>query len=159
MQKIDKVVKKETLYIASWVLIFSALMQAVFLIIGKWDMTVLWGNLLSGAAVILNFFLIGITVQNAVSKEEKDAKQTIKASSMLRTLALFIVVVVGVALDVFNTWAVVIPILFPRIAIALRPIWNKEEASATQAAAPVDNADAGAPETSAEEMEEDTSEG
>lgn len=51
--KIDAIVRRETIYIAVWVGILSLLMEAVFLIIGKWDYTVLLGNLLSGAVVQL----------------------------------------------------------------------------------------------------------
>lgn len=126
MQKIDKIVWKETKYIAAWVLIFSAILQAVFLVIGKWDHTVLLGNLLMGVAVTLNFLLMAITVQNAVGKEEKDAKQMLQLSRTLRTLGLFCVALLGVLLPCFNLWAVLIPLFFPRVAIALRPLWNKK---------------------------------
>lgn len=128
MQKIDKVVLKETAYIAVWTAIFSAITQAVFLIIGKWNYTVLLGNLLSGSAVILNFLIMGITVQNAVNKEEKEAKQSMRLSNMLRTLFLFVVVVVGVLLkQCFSIWTVLIPLFFPRIAIAFRPLWDRKK--------------------------------
>ena len=50
-KKIDPTVLKETGYIAAWVLVFSALTQAIFLMIGKWDITVLLGNLLSGGEI------------------------------------------------------------------------------------------------------------
>ncbi|MBQ9112470.1 MAG: hypothetical protein IJY08_02705 [Clostridia bacterium] len=126
MSKIDKVVLRETKYIAAWVIIFSAIMQAVFLVIGKWDYTVLLGNLLSGAAVILNFLGMGMTVQKAVDKEEKEAKQAMKASGMVRTFLLFITVVIGVLLDCFSIWTVIIPLFFPRIAVAIRPLWDKK---------------------------------
>lgn len=126
MKKLDATVRKETKYIAVWVLLFSAVMEAVFLIIGKWDYTVLLGNLLSGAAVVLNFLLMGITIQNAVEKDEKDAKSTMKASQSLRTLFLFVIVVIGVVAPCFNIWSTIIPLFFPRIAIALRPLWYKE---------------------------------
>ena len=71
MAKVDKVVIKETKYIALWVVIFSLVMEAVFLIINKWDYTVLLGNLLSGTVGVLNFFLMGIGVQKAIMQEEK----------------------------------------------------------------------------------------
>ena len=124
MQKIDKVVWQETAYVAIWTLIFSTLMQAVFLMIGKWDISVLLGNIYSAAAVIFNFFMIGITVQKAVGKEEKDARQLVKLSGTLRMLFLFVVVVLGVVLNCFNTLAVIVPLLFPRIAILLRPYFK-----------------------------------
>lgn len=127
MAKVDKVVLKETKYIALWVIIFSLIMEAVFLIINKWDYTVLLGNLLSGAVGVLNFFLMGLGVQKAVMQEKKEAKQTMKVSNLMRTFLLFIAVVIGVTVSVFNNWAVIIPLFFPRIAILLRPLFDKRK--------------------------------
>lgn len=127
MAKVDKVVLKETKYIALWVIIFSLIMEAVFLIINKWDYTVLLGNLLSGAVGVLNFFLMGLGVQKAVMQEEKEAKQTMKVSNLLRMFLIFVTVVVGVTVSVFNNWAVIIPIFFPRISILLRPLFDKRK--------------------------------
>lgn len=124
MKKIDNTVLKETKYIAVWVLLLSALLQAVFLVIGKWDVTVLFGNILTGAASVINFLLMGITVQNAIHKEEKDAKNTMRVSQAYRFLFLVAVVVIGVALPVFNIWAVIIPVFFPRVAIFFRPFFG-----------------------------------
>ena len=126
MKKIDSTVVLETKYIALWIVIFSVIMEAVFLVISKWDYTVLLGNLLSATIGVLNFLFMGITVQNALEKEEKEAKNLMKASQALRTLFLFVSVVIGVALPCFNMWAVLITLLFPRIAIAIRPLWNKK---------------------------------
>lgn len=132
MQKIDKIVWKETKYIALWTLIFSAVLQAVFLVIGKWDYTVLLGNLLSGTAVVLNFFAMACTVQKALEKDPKDAKATLQLSKSGRMLALFIVTLIGVLLECFHLLAVIIPLIFPRIAIALRPLWNKNTEGSEQ---------------------------
>ncbi|MBQ4136246.1 MAG: ATP synthase subunit I [Clostridia bacterium] len=129
MKKIDAAVKKETLYILLWVLIFSALMQAVFLIIGKWDYRVLLGNLLSGSASVLNFFFMGLTVQKAVTKDEKGAKATMKLSQLYRFLFIIIITVIGILVPCFNNWTVVIPIFFPRIAILLSPLFNRAKRS------------------------------
>ena len=126
MKKIDATVIQETKYISLWVLLLSVLMQAVFLVIGKWDYTVLLGNILSGVAAILNFFLMGITVQKALEKDEKDAKSSMKVSQLYRFLFLVIVVVIGMALSCFSTWTVIIPMFFPRIAIAFRPLFDKK---------------------------------
>lgn len=126
MKKIDEAVIKETKYISLWVLVLSALMQAVFLVIGKWDYTVLFGNVLSGIAVVLNFFMMGLTIQKALEKDEKDAKSTMKLSQTYRFLFLVVVVVIGVTVDCFNIWTVVIPMLFPRIAIAFRAFFDKK---------------------------------
>lgn len=132
MKKIDKTVLWETAYIAAWVIILSALMQAVFLIAHifiekfQWDYTFILGNLLSALAAIGNFFLMGLTVQKAVLKEEKDAKTAMKVSQLYRTLLLLVVCIVGVVLPVFSTWTVIIPLFFPRIAIMFRPLFDKK---------------------------------
>ena len=125
MKKIDNTVLRETYYIAAFTAVLSVLMQAVFLIIGKWDVTALLGNLLGYVATVGNFLLMGITVQNAVEKEEKEAKNLMKLSQTLRSFMLFAVALVGYLVPVFNLFAVVIPFLFPRIAVALRPRFSK----------------------------------
>ena len=126
MKKIDPVVIKETKYIAYFVIILSIAMEAVFLILRKWDVTVLLGNILSASAAVLNFVFMGITVQNAVMKDEKDAKTAVKASQSLRTFFLFAVAAIGALVPIFNIWSSLIPLLFPRIAIMFRPLFDKE---------------------------------
>ncbi len=126
MKKIDPTVLKETAYITVFTIIFSVLMQAVFLVLQKWDYTVLLGNLLGIVAVVSNFLLMGITVQNAVLKEEKDAKNLMKLSQTGRLFMMFVFALIGYLVPVFNAIAVVIPFLFPRIAIMFRPFFMKK---------------------------------
>ena len=120
MKKVDETVLKETFFIAAFTFILSILMQSIFLIIGKWDISVLLGNMLGYAAAVGNFFLMGLTVQKAVLKEEKDAKYLVKLSQSLRILLLFLIAVIGYVIPVFNIISVIIPYLFPRIAISFR---------------------------------------
>jgi hypothetical protein len=61
-----------------------------------------------------------------MEKDPDDAKKSMRASSSGRMLGLFIVAVIGVVLDCFHTVAVLVPMLFPRIAIAIRPLWDKK---------------------------------
>lgn len=126
MKKIDTVVVRETLYITMWVIIFSAVMEAVFLALGRWDITVLLGNLLGGAAAVLNFFLMGLTVQNAVEKEEKDAKNLVRLSQTLRHFMLLGVAVIGFVVNCFNVVAMLVPLLFPSVAVKLRMLRYKD---------------------------------
>ena len=125
MYKIDKTVIKETKYIAFFVLILSFVMQLIFFVLGKWNYTVLLGNLLSGFVAVANFLLMGITVQNAVLKDEKDAKKTIRVSQIYRNLGVLIFTILGVVLPCFNTVCVFVPVFFPRIAVAFRPLFKK----------------------------------
>lgn len=126
MKKIDPVVLKETRFVGVVALILSVIMQAVFLIINKWDYTVLFGNLLGYLACVLNFFVMGLCVQSAVTKEEKQARRVLQLSQSARMFGLFVVALVGHLVPIFNLICVVIPFLFPRIAVSLRPIFKKE---------------------------------
>lgn len=126
MKKIDPVVKSETIYIATVSAILSLLLQSVFLIIGKWDYTVLLGNIFGLLVTVGNFLLLGITVQNAIEKDPDDAKKQIKASQSLRLLLLFVCAIIGYIIPIFNILGVIIPYLFPRFAISLRPLFKKD---------------------------------
>ena len=122
MKKVDSTVLKETSYIAALTLVLSLLMQSVFLVAGMWDITVLLGNLLGIVAAVGNFFLMGITVQSALGREEKQIKNLMKLSQMGRMLLLFGVALIGYLVPLFNIIAVVVPFLFPRIAVTVRQL-------------------------------------
>lgn len=126
MSKVDPTVIKETTYIAGFVLVLSALMQAVFLIFGLWNWTVVTGNLLGGVTAVANFFLMGLTVQSATRKEEKQARSTMKASQSLRSVMLFAIAALSVWLSCFDPFAAIIPLFFPRVAAAFRPMFLKK---------------------------------
>ena len=126
MAKIDGVVLKETRYIAYVTIILSILMEAVFLIIGMWSYKVLIGNILGAGVAVVNFLLMGITVQNAVQKDEKDAASLMKVSQMLRNLMLLITALLAFLLPFINPAAAIIPLFFPRIAILLIPVRDRK---------------------------------
>ena len=127
LKKVDSTIIKETIFVALVTLVLSALMQSVFLIIGKWDYTVLLGNLLGGVTAVLNFFLMGLTIQSALSIDVKDAKSRMKLSQMLRNLLMFVTAIIGYVVPVFNLISVIIPYLFPRIAVGMRAISIKKQ--------------------------------
>ena len=122
MKKIDKIILRETLFVAEGCAVLCALMNSVFLVIGKWDLTVLFGTLLGYTASVGNFFLMGLTVQGSIGKEEKEIKTRMRLSLLLREMLLF-----GIALGayfmkgVFNIIPLVITYIFPRIVIMFRP--------------------------------------
>lgn len=126
MKKIDATVLRETKYIAIITLLFSVMTQAVFLLLGKWDISVLLGNIWGAIGAICNFLLMGITVQKALTKEEIDAKTLIKFSQTARMFFLLAFAMVGYFVPMFHLVAVVIPFLFPRIAVSIRPLIIKE---------------------------------
>ncbi len=120
MKNIDKTVIKETKYITVFVIILSLIMQSVFLILRKWDYTVLLGNILMGFFAVLNFFIMGLCVSKAVVKEEKEAKSIMKLSQTYRMLLMAIILIIGLTVPVFNKLTVIITVFFPRIAVFFR---------------------------------------
>ena len=125
MSKLDATVKRETLYVAFMTLILSVLMQAIFLIVGELDYTVLLGNLFGGGVAVLNFLLMGLTVQTSLELEEKEARSHVKLSMTLRMLMLVLCAALGVLLPCFSVLATLIPLFFVRIAVALRPLADR----------------------------------
>lgn len=126
-KKVDPVVLKETRYIAVAVLILSALMQAVFLILGAWDAGVLLGNLYGAVIAVGNFFLMGLTVQKCLTLEPDDAKKRMKLSQQGRLLMMLVVCMIGAAVPFCNTIAVLVPQLFPRIGVTVRGLTIKDQ--------------------------------
>ena len=115
----------------AWILIFSAFMEAVFLIIGKWNYTVLLGNILSGSIGVVNFFLLGITVQRALDTgNPKKAASMMKVSQFARLLLMAGVGVLGATLWCFDLWATLIPLIFPRLSMIIRQIMLRKQVRA-----------------------------
>ena len=75
MRKVDSTVARETRYIAGCVLALSAVMQIVFLVLGLWDVSVLLGNLLGAVTAVGNFFLMGLTIQDAVEMDKDGVRR------------------------------------------------------------------------------------
>lgn len=135
MKHLSDDIKREISFITAWVVIFSAVMQGVFLIlhffgIAKWDYTAVLGNLLGAFFSVLNFVFLGFAVEAAVNKEEKQAQISIRVSRVLRNLMIGAVVIVGIYAPIFNVWTVALPFLFPKIGIIIRSkVMNKKNNS------------------------------
>lgn len=131
--KIQKAIWKETVHIAEGVVVLSVLMQLVFLLIGKWDMTVLYGTLLGSAYAILNFFILGLTVQKVANEgNEKQGKNWMQFSYSCRMMGTMLVVFMGLSMPWFNWVAVFVPQLFPRITIAAMGFTGKKAKDASK---------------------------
>ena len=127
VKAVNPVIKKETTYISIWTMALSLIMQGVIFFMGKWNSGVLLGNLLGGAAAVLNFCLMCKGILAAVEKDEQDAKTMIRMSRTLRMFMLLAVAAIGAVFSFFNTWTVLISLFFPRIAIFFWPLFNKSE--------------------------------
>ncbi len=122
--KIDQTVLRETRLLALGVGLLSLLEQGVFLVCGAWWTGVLFSNLLVAAAQILNFFLLGVTLQYAVAREDQKRRELlIRLSLAGRMLLILGSVTLGALLPrVFSLWALLPPVFFNRIVFLVRGI-------------------------------------
>ena len=87
------------------------------------------------AIAVLNFLLMGVTIQNAVALEDKQmAKKKIQLSYMLRTGLLVAAMAAGVVLPWFHWLPVLVSVIFPRIVIFFRSIVLKKTEGKTASA-------------------------
>ena len=86
MANLDPAVRKETGYIAIWVFLLSLLMEAVFLLLHRWSISVLGGNLAGALVAIGNFFLLGWTVSKAVEQGKPDEAAKLIARESMKSI-------------------------------------------------------------------------
>jgi len=121
MMRLDSASRQETGFVALWVTIAILPVQGAFILLKEWDYTVLLGSVLGSITAIVNFVLMCLMVQKAVTQDRKQAKNTIQLSQGLRLMAQGLVLVLAACLPmVFSIWSTAIPLLVPRAAITLR---------------------------------------
>lgn len=114
--KLQKATARELAHIAVGVLSGSAIMVGIFFLVGKFDLTVVWGALLGSAVAIANFFYLGLSVQKAAANTDR-AMLVMKTSYTVRMLICVAALVVGFVAPIFHWLAVIIPLLLPRVTI------------------------------------------
>lgn len=132
---IQPAVKKETKRVAAITAVGVALMCIGFFIlhmivpdIVPFNYTVFTGGIAGGVIAVLNFFLMGITIQKvAVAPDEKTARNMLKASYTQRMLFQSLWVIVAIVAPCFQFAAGIIPLLVPSFGIKLLGIANKVE--------------------------------
>lgn len=108
-------------------LALSAVMVGVFLLIGRYDRTVLFGALLGTAASLLNFIVMTISLLRA-SEAEDPAKATLRVRGIyfLRMAVLIAVLVIALKTKYFNPFATLLPLCFFRMAMFLSELFHKK---------------------------------
>lgn len=143
--KPDKAVLRETARVAAGVFLLVALMLAVYAIAGKFSLKALLGGVYTGALTVVNFFVMGLTVQGvtdrAAEKERTEQeiadlsiemKNRMKLSYNLRMIALFALLVLGLAVFRFDPIATILPVLFPTLVIRILQIMEARRPSVSE---------------------------
>ena len=121
--KLNETVKKETAFVLGFTVVLCAILQSLYLILGFFSVKALIGTCISWALSGVNFLLTALTVQKAIEGSEESAQKRIKASQSLRSVMILAVLVVSILLlgqELPIILALVIPLLFPRIAATVR---------------------------------------
>ena len=88
-----------------------------------------------GIIAVGNFLLLGLTVSRAVSSGKPDqAAKRVRATATFRLLGMALLCVLLIAVFKTNLYATVIPLLFPRIGIAFRPLIDRKRGKETPGA-------------------------
>lgn len=126
MAKLDPVVRKETAYAATWVAALSLVMEAAFLVLKRWSGAVLAGNLIGAGAAVGNYLLLGITVAKAAGGPPEKVAMKVRSSMTARMLGQAVICAIAVGILKTNVYATILPLLFPRIGIAFRPMIDRK---------------------------------
>lgn len=130
---IQPAVKQETKKVALCTAIGVLLMWLVFFVLHSgmpqevpFDYTVLLGGLVGGVIAVLNFFLMGLTVQKVASMTDEDnARNQMKGSYSQRMTMQIVWAIVTMVAPCFQFAAGLLPLLFPSMGIKILGIIKK----------------------------------
>ncbi len=130
---VQPAVKKETKNIAVSTAAGVVIMWIVFIILHMampekvpLDYTVFLGGICGGFIAVLNFFLMGLTVQKvAASTDEDAARSRMRASYSQRMMIQMLWVIVAIIAPCFQFAAGILPLLFPGMGIKIMGIIKK----------------------------------
>lgn len=123
---------KETIHIAIGTVIMSAIMVIVFVLVGRFSLSIVWGTLTGLITAVGNFFLMAMNVQSVTtdldpkdSDAMKQAKLKMRASYSKRMFFMAVILVASIKLIGSNWIAAMLPLFFPRITIMVMQIIAK----------------------------------
>ena len=133
MSILQPAVKKETQKVVIYTVVGVILMWIVLFLLRPampdkivFDYTTILAGIIGGGVAVLNFFLMGISVQNIAATEDQDlAKKKMKTSYSQRMSLQLIWVVIAIAAPCFYFVAGILPLLFPSLGIKLMAVIKK----------------------------------
>ena len=133
LENVQPAVRKETKKVEVSTLIGVVVMWIAFAVLHMTmpekvplDYTVFLGGICGGIIAVLNFFLMGLTVQKvAASTDEDAARSRMKASYSQRMMLQMLWVIVAIVAPCFQFVAGIVPLLFPGMGIKIMGIIKK----------------------------------
>lgn len=130
MDESRKIALRESFYIAIGIVICSAVMVGVFALLGKFDLSVLWGALVGSVLTVLNFFAMAIGATLAADKAKDQnvtgGRNLVRISMILRYAVLALILYAFAKSGICNLFALVIPLLFVRPVMLVADFFKKK---------------------------------
>lgn len=121
------VLKKEAGYIAAGTVVLSALVQIVWVVFFKYDLSVFLGGLWGGIFAVVNFVLMGLTVQKVARESDQlAAKRRMQASYQMRMILIILATVLAIIVPGISWVMAVISLFFPRLTILVMPLFRPD---------------------------------
>lgn len=121
---------QETLPVLIGEAVLTGVMIGVFALLGKYDLTVLWGGIAGAAVATANFFLMalgtGLAADKAQQQDAKSGQALIHMSYLGRMIGLFIILAICAKSGFCNVLTLVIPLVFVRPILTIREIFKKK---------------------------------
>ena len=132
MTESRKLVLKETAVIAVGEAVCVALMCIVYVLIGKFAISVLLGGLVGLLVAIGNFFALAVVATLASDKAEAGdpiaGQKLMKSSYPIRLLTMAAVLILCAKSGLFDVIALVLPLIFVRPILTIAEFFKKKGA-------------------------------
>ena len=124
---LSKEAKKSIKNVAIYNLILVIPLNIGFMLLGNWDITVLYGSLFGYLISMFNFISLAFSVEKAVDMETKKSQVYMNGTYAGRMILVGALIVFGFKVSIFNWVSVVIPLIFTRISMMLMAFFKKED--------------------------------
>ena len=126
-----KFVLRQTLLIAIGQAVGVGVMLGVFALLGRFDYTVALGGFIGAVVALLNFFFMAVSLSlaadRAVQQDVKGGKGLVKSSYAIRTIVMFVVLILCAKSGHCNVISLVVPLLLVQPTLLIAEFFRKKE--------------------------------
>ena len=127
-----KFVLRQTLLIAIGQIVGVGVMLGIFALLGRFDYTVVLGGLIGALVALLNFFFMAVSLSlaadRAVQQDAKGGKSLVKSSYAIRTIVMFVVLILCAKSGHCNVISLAVPLLLVQPTLLIAEFFRKKEA-------------------------------
>jgi hypothetical protein len=128
--KAHKSVLQETAPLLLGLMLCTGLMICVFLLLDKYDSSVLLGGIAGALLAAANYFLMalgtGLAADKAQQQDVKGGQAVIQISYIVRMIGLFVILALLAKSGLCHPLALVLPLVFVRPCLTMAEIFKKK---------------------------------